>query len=103
MNGEWCFFKSYLSKEKCRDIIELAKDIPEQDAKVGVNDSSRLSDSRRSKIKFIEQYHYSHEFLFDILWKTARQDNNDFFNYGKKNKFQEKIRPALKCLKARKK
>ena len=50
MNGEWCFFKSYLSKEKCREIIELAKNIPEQDAKVGVNDSSRLSEFRRSKI-----------------------------------------------------
>jgi PKHD-type hydroxylase len=81
VNGEWCFFKSYLSKEKCKEIIDLAKYIPEQEAKVGINDSSRLSENRRSKIKFIEHYHYSHEFLFDLLWKTARQANNDFFNF----------------------
>jgi PKHD-type hydroxylase len=80
--GEWCYFKSYISKETCKNIIEMSTGLPEQDAVVGIHNSARVnSETRRSKIRFIQEYHYNYGFLFDILWKTARQANNDFFNF----------------------
>jgi PKHD-type hydroxylase len=82
MNGEWCYFKSYLDKDTCEKIIKDASELPEQDAYVGLNDSNLKIDSanRRSKIKFINANDWRFTYLFDTLWKTAIQANNDFFN-----------------------
>mgnify|MGYP003351894166 CR=1 FL=1 len=32
MNGEWCYFKQYFSKETCERLLNDAKDIPVQDS-----------------------------------------------------------------------
>lgn len=82
MNGEWCYFKSYLSKKTCNEIVELANKIPSQDAVLGLNSNPILStESRRSKIRFVNQSHWELQHVFDTLWKTAITANHDFFNF----------------------
>jgi PKHD-type hydroxylase len=81
MKGEWCYFKSYFSKEQCEKIINDSLIIPSQDALVGTNDSASTNyESRRSKIRFINSEDWRFSELFTNLWKMAIQANNDFFN-----------------------
>lgn len=82
MKGEWCYFKSYFDKQTCEKIINEGLKIKSQDAVVGVNDSSRVDyENRRSKIRFIQSNNWQFKFLFDALWNTSIQANNDFFNF----------------------
>jgi PKHD-type hydroxylase len=81
VNGEWCYFKSYLNKETCNKILNLSQSIHSRDAVVGIHEASRVNqNTRRSKIKFLEKGDDTFKFLFDTLWLTAIQANNDFFN-----------------------
>lgn len=81
MNGEWCYFKQYFSKETCERILNDAKGIPIQEALVGTNQTTHLNtDSRRSKIRFIYAGDWRFNYVFDELWKMALSANNDFFN-----------------------
>lgn len=81
-SGEWCYFRSYLSKDTCNKIIQDALQIPSQDAVVGVNGINVALDTsiRKSKVRFINSNDWKFSYLFDALWKTAIQANNDFFN-----------------------
>jgi PKHD-type hydroxylase len=81
MNGEWCYFKSYFSKQQCEDIINLGLTIPSQQAHVGVNGVEGVDpQARRSPIRFINNGDWRFQHVFDELWKTAIQANKDFFN-----------------------
>jgi PKHD-type hydroxylase len=81
MNGEWCYFKSYFSKQQCEDIINLGLTIPSQQAHIGVNGGEGVNpDARRSPIRFINNGDWRFQNVFDELWKTAIQANKDFFN-----------------------
>lgn len=81
MNGEWCYFKSYFSKQQCEDIINAGMALPSQDAHVGVNGAEGVDfANRRSKIRFINRGDWRFQSIFDELWKTAIMANNDFFN-----------------------
>lgn len=81
MIGEWCYFKSYLSKQTCEDIINAAEPIQYQDGLVGTGTGiGQDLDYRRSKIKFLSSTDWRFSGLFDDLWKTAIKANNDFFN-----------------------
>lgn len=81
MNGEWCYFKSYLDKETCDKIINLGLKLKSSEAVVGVNNSSRTDyENRRSKIRFVQSNDLAFYFIFDTLWKTLIQANKDFFN-----------------------
>jgi PKHD-type hydroxylase len=81
-SGEWCYFRSYLSKDTCNKIINDALQLPAQDAVVGVNGINVALDTsiRKSKVRFINSGDWRFSYLFDALWKTALQANNDFFN-----------------------
>ena len=81
MNGEWCYFKSYFSKQQCEEILQMAESVPQQEAYVGVN-GGELTDpeNRRSGIRFLNNGDWRFQSLFDELWKTAIQANRDFFN-----------------------
>ena len=37
MKGEWCYFRQYLSKQDCQEIIQNALTIEPQQAVLGVN------------------------------------------------------------------
>lgn len=81
MIGEWCYFKSYFSKQYCNEIIEKAKTIPSQDAYVGINGAEFTnSESRRSKIRFVNSGDWLFKELFRDLWTMSVQANSDFFN-----------------------
>lgn len=80
MKGEWCYFKSYLNSEMCNKIIEDAKTINTQNANLGVYGQTTDNNVRRSRVKFINKSDWRFDYLFDILWKTAIQANDDFFN-----------------------
>lgn len=81
MNGEWCYFKSYLNKDTCEQIIKDGLSIPSQDAVMGLgNNVTTDYTTRRSKVRFINKDDWRFTSLFDTLWKTGIQANNDFFN-----------------------
>jgi PKHD-type hydroxylase len=81
MKGEWCYFKSYFSKQDCEKIIKDSSIIPYQDALIGTNSSPSINfEARRSKIKFINSEDWRFSNLFTDLWKMALRANNDFFN-----------------------
>lgn len=82
MKGEWCYFKSYISKEDCEDIIEMGKLLPWQQARLGTGDESfEESQVRRSRVSFIDAGDWRFSKVFDILWKTQLEANRDFFNF----------------------
>lgn len=81
MKGEWCYFKSYIDKATCEKIIRDSQVIQPQDALVGLGSNELVqSDIRKSKVRFVNSSDWRFTYLFDILWKTAIQANNDFFN-----------------------
>ena len=81
-SGEWCYFNSYINKETCNKIITDALQITPQDAVVGINGINTQVNTqiRKSKVRFINSNDWKFNYLFDALWKTAIQANNDFFN-----------------------
>lgn len=83
MNGEWCYFKNYFSKEFCDELIENALTIDPIEAGVSSNGTEiELSSSfRRSKVRFIHSNDWRFRNLFDELWKTQITANRDFFNF----------------------
>lgn len=97
MKGEWCYFKSYIPPEICRDLIQGSMVFPEIDALVGNNPPSAtvgfdadgaaianygtISPIRKSKIRFIPATYLVFEQVFDLLWRTALRANKDFFNF----------------------
>ena len=82
MKGEWCYFKSYLNKTTCENIIELAQLLPSQEAGLGEGGDSHADDSiRRSTIRFIGADDERFKDLFNVLWLTAVEANRDFFGF----------------------
>ena len=82
MKGEWCYFRKYLSKQDCDEIIQNALTIDPQQAVLGVHGSHLdvNTEYRRSLVRFISKGDWRFQKLFDVLWKTAIEANNDFFN-----------------------
>lgn len=82
MKGEWCYFKQYLSKADCEEIIQNALTIEPQQAVIGVHGTELDVNTsyRRSLVRFINKGDWRFQKLFDILWKTAIEANSDFFN-----------------------
>jgi PKHD-type hydroxylase len=83
MNGEWCYFRSYLSKYACENIIKLAKEMPADKAVIGGFNNQLVVDEqfRRSNVRFVNRGNWKFQELYDTLWKTAIQANEDFFNF----------------------
>lgn len=82
MKGEWCYFRQYLSKQDCDEIIENALTIEPQQAVLGVHGTQLdvNTEYRRSLVRFINKGDWRFQKLFDVLWKTAIEANSDFFN-----------------------
>lgn len=82
MKGEWCYFKKWFNDEQCDSILEMAQDIPSERSKIGTDTGIRENDDfRRSNIRFIQEADTRFQFLFDDIWKMARQANNDWFDF----------------------
>jgi len=82
MNGEWCYFKSKISKDVCEHIIESASKLPKTDATIGHSENSaRLDELRKSKISFIIKHDPNYKAIFNELWQMALVANEDWFNF----------------------
>lgn len=82
MKGEWCYFRQYLSPQECNEIVQNALTIDPQQAVLGVHGTHLdvNTEYRRSLVRFIQKDDWRFNKLFEVLWKTATQANNDFFN-----------------------
>jgi PKHD-type hydroxylase len=79
MKGEWCYFKQKFTPEQCKLIIDLASNLPVQDATLGVEGKNLDTSFRKSKVKFIMKDDPNFTWLYDEMWKMAIQANDDFF------------------------
>jgi len=82
MRGEWCYFKSYFTTEECNTILQVGLTLPEQDATIGVEGVIVNSDTRKSKVRFIQKNDIRFEWLFDKLWKMSVTANDEWFNFN---------------------
>jgi PKHD-type hydroxylase len=83
MKGEWCYFKSYFSKDYCEKLIQDALTIEPIQGKtfVSTGDSQDITPNiRKSLVRFIHSSDSRFTDLFDVLWKTQIVANRDFFN-----------------------
>ena len=81
MKGEWCYFKSYFSKDFCNEIIKAGLTIPPSLPHVGDGVNSRVNnDYRRCKIRFLRGGDLRFKYLFDELWRCVIRANSDFFD-----------------------
>jgi PKHD-type hydroxylase len=80
MRGEWCYFKSYVSKENCERIINDCMSVPSQDGVLGLEQGINDQSIRKSKVRFLYSTEERFNYIFDILWKTAIMANKDFFD-----------------------
>ena len=78
MNGEWCYFNSYFSRENCEKIIKQADKYPSQEALV---QNAIIADIRKSTIKFIPTDDIDLSYIVDVIWKTAIEANHKYFNF----------------------
>lgn len=82
MRGEWCYFKSYFTKQQCDKMVETIQKRPHKDAQIGVNGTIATDSSfRKSKIRFVNKGDSELGYMFDELWKNAIVANNDWFNF----------------------
>jgi len=83
MKGEWCYFKSYFSKDYCEKIIQDALMVEPQQATTYVpsGDQEVTPDIRRSIVRFLKADDSRFSDLFDVLWKTQLVANREFFNF----------------------
>lgn len=79
MKGEWCYFQSHFTPQQCKKIIEDASKLPVQQATLGVDGETVLTEYRRSKVRFIHKTDPTFTWLFDELWKMAIQCNDEWF------------------------
>jgi PKHD-type hydroxylase len=81
MKGEWCYYKNHFTPEVCNRILEEGLKLPSQDAKLGVNGDSPISDWRKSKTRFIQKTDPNFQWLFDDMWKMAIEANDTWFGF----------------------
>lgn len=80
-NGEWCYYRSYFTKEECEKIIRDASQLPKEAAKVGGGTICGTNPKvRKSRVSFLQANDPRFTYIFDALWKTATEANNEFFN-----------------------
>ena len=81
MKGEWAYYKSIFTPEACNKILEDGLKLPVKDASLGVIGENTRDDYRRSKVRFIQKYDPTFEWLFDELWKMAIESNDLWFGF----------------------
>lgn len=79
--GEWCYFKQYMKKDFCEEIINHALTIEPQDGVINIGQSGEVvNSSRKCKVRFLSKDDWRFKNLFDELWKTQLVANREFFN-----------------------
>jgi PKHD-type hydroxylase len=66
----------------CEDILKEGLKVPHQEAMIGINGQVRPdTNTRRSKIRFVNFPNDNFKSLYDDIWKTAIMANKDWFNF----------------------
>jgi PKHD-type hydroxylase len=83
MNQWWQYWPGYFKSEECDKIIELAKTLPERDAKIGhASDTAELNANvRRSKIRWIPRYDTRFFQLFGSMELLLNEANRNAFGF----------------------
>lgn len=79
MKGEWCYFKSYFSKEYCNSILEKSKDLEFKKANLGENGLTTIDGYRKSDVTWLFPQDFSD--LYDEIWKLEREANKKWFGF----------------------
>ena len=79
MKGEWCYFKSYFSKEYCNSILEKSKDLNFKKANLGEDGLTTIDGYRKSDVTWLLPQDFSD--LYDEIWKLEREANNKWFGF----------------------
>lgn len=80
MNGQWCYWKSHFTKEKCAEIINQAKTIQSQPGTIGMSDGVNVDESfRRSQIRWIPRQDYWIP-LYEEIERITKRSNDDWFD-----------------------
>jgi PKHD-type hydroxylase len=83
MKGEWCYFKSYFSKEYCEEILERSKDLQFQSGFLGESGKTENNNYRKSNIAWVYPDQFSD--IYDELWKLEKIANEEWFNFDVNN------------------
>jgi PKHD-type hydroxylase len=81
MNGEWCYYKSFFTKEQCDFIITEALKLPSQKGNLGVAGAVVDENYRKSEVRFIQKNDPQFTWLYDALWKIALESNDQWFGF----------------------
>jgi PKHD-type hydroxylase len=83
MKGEWIYNMSYFSKGDCENLIEMAKELPAQDAGMGFHNESTNAEYRRTKVRWLDYTtHPQFEPVYSEFWKFVNRINHDWFNFN---------------------
>ena len=83
MNENFVCYDKFFTSEECDNIITLAKDIEELDAKIGTtNNFGEASEVRRSVVKWIDRIKHgdNFEWLFQKMNEITAKVNNQYFD-----------------------
>jgi PKHD-type hydroxylase len=80
MKGEWCYFKSYFSKEYCNLLIEKSIECDFTYGKMGTDNQDFNLDQRNVMCLNLDRNIFSH--FYDELWKLQVIANNQWFNFS---------------------
>lgn len=81
MKGEWCYFKSYFSKEWCDDILNSFEDSDYNESYLGETDSTQDKSFRNSKIAWLDQNDLTWDTVYKDIWTVQRRANQDWFGF----------------------
>jgi PKHD-type hydroxylase len=79
MKGEWCYFKSYFSKEFCESVIEEASKLPLKSAGLGEDGLTENNQYRKSDVAWL--YPEKFDNLYEEIWKLERIANKEWFGF----------------------
>ncbi len=79
MRGEWCYFRSYFSKDYCNSILERSKDLEFKKANLGEDGLTNIDGYRKSDITWLFPQDFPD--LYDEIWKLEREANKNWFGF----------------------
>lgn len=80
MRGEWCYFKSYFSKEWCDGILSSVRSDDYRSSFIG-QEGEILSDFRKSKVFWLKQNDLKWDKVYKDIWKLEREANHEWFGF----------------------
>lgn len=79
MRGEWCYTRSYFSKQYCDDIIKKSKSLTFHNAFLGELGESKNNNYRKSEVAWL--YPDKFEQLYEDIWELEREINKNWFGF----------------------